>query len=386
MGADEHGTLKRLKECRELIQAFIERHHGRVVSWSGDAVLADFSSVVESVQCAVEIQRELKAQNENVPERERMDFRIGINLGDVMIDDHDIFGEGVNIASRLQALATPGGILISGSVHDQVRNKLALGFNFMGHQQVKNISEQVPVFVVAHDAAGALPPGTVAIGRNGAVALKAPALLPLRFGAGLIDGILACVLAFVLAGSLQGTVGPLFAIDVPFSWFSAERTISAELPSLEIADGGETSRTTVRSVVERNFLGFAKQTYRRTAVETRRKGSVEGTSREALYDPKSKRELSRPPLWSAAIVLYFVLLVLTEGFLLRGASPGKLLMGLRVSGVNGETTGLVRATVRNLTKILSVAPAFAGVLMALFSKRGQMLHDQFARSYVHDAK
>src|SRR5262245_32740545 len=99
MGKDEHGTLVRLKECRELIQAFIERHHGRVVSWSGDAVLADFSSVVESVQCAVEIQRELKAQNESRRDGERMDFRIGINLGDVMIDDNDIFGEGVNIAS-----------------------------------------------------------------------------------------------------------------------------------------------------------------------------------------------------------------------------------------------------------------------------------------------
>ena len=151
------------------MQAFIERHHGRVVSWSGDAVLADFNSVVESVQCAVEIQRELKAQNESIREAERMDFRIGINLGDVMIDDHDIFGEGVNIASRLQSLATPGGILISGSVHDQVKNKVALGFNFMGHQQVKNISEQVPVFVVTHDVAPvmAADAGVAALGGLG---------------------------------------------------------------------------------------------------------------------------------------------------------------------------------------------------------------------------
>src|SRR6185436_7243793 len=119
MGVDETGTLKRLKECRELVAAFIDRHRGRVVSWSGDAVLADFGSVVEAVQCAVEIQRELKARNDDKTEGERMEFRIGINLGDVMIEDHDIFGEGVNIASRLQSLAAPGGILISGSVHEQ---------------------------------------------------------------------------------------------------------------------------------------------------------------------------------------------------------------------------------------------------------------------------
>ena len=206
MGADEHGTLRRLKECRELIQAFIERHHGRVVSWSGDAALADFSSVVESVQCAVEIQRELKAQNDNVAEDQRMKFRIGINLGDVMIDEHDIFGEGVNIAARLQALATPGGILISGSVHDQVKNKLALGFNFMGHQQVKNISDQVPVFVVAHDAAPSLPIGAGVGGSGGQAraSAKAPALLPLRFGALVIDAVVTCALLFGLAVGLQG--------------------------------------------------------------------------------------------------------------------------------------------------------------------------------------
>ena len=152
-----------------------------------------------------------------------MEFRIGINLGDVMIDDHDIFGEGVNIASRLQSLATPGGILISGSVHDQVKNKLALGFNFMGHQQVKNISEQVPVFVVAHDAAPVMAAGAgvAALGGLGraapAAAAKAPALLPLRFGAGVIDALAACVLTFAIAAGLQSAVGPVFEIDAPYS-------------------------------------------------------------------------------------------------------------------------------------------------------------------------
>ncbi|NOT40497.1 MAG: hypothetical protein HOP13_08395 [Alphaproteobacteria bacterium] len=386
MGVDEHGTLKRLKECRELIQAFIERHRGRVVSWSGDAVLADFSSVVESVQCAVEIQRELKAQNDTVPERERMDFRIGINLGDVMIDDHDIFGEGVNIASRLQSLATPGGILISGSVHDQVKNKLALGFNFMGHQQVKNISEQVPVFVVAHDVASSIPIGAVSIGGAPAIALKAPGLMPLRMVAGTIDGLLACVLAFALAVALQGAMGPVFTLDAPFTWIASERTLSSDLPSLEIADGGETSRTTVRSVVERNYTGFLTQTYRRTAAEVKKNGSTEVQIREALLDKRGGREISRPSLWMAAVAIYFLVLVLSEGLLMRGASPGKLLMGLRVSNVNGGKPGLIQATVRNLSKVVSIAPALLGVLMAFFSKKRQMLHDVLTGCYVHDAK
>ncbi len=386
MGADEHGTLKRLKECRELIQAFIERHRGRVVSWSGDAVLADFSSVVESVQCAVEIQRELKAQNDTVPERERMDFRIGINLGDVMIDDHDIFGEGVNIASRLQSLATPGGILISGSVHDQVKNKLALGFSFMGHQQVKNISEQVPVFVVAHDVSTSLPIGAVSIGGGGPVSVMAPALMPLRIVAGVIDGLVASVLAFALAALLQGAMGPVFTLDAPFTWIANERTLSSDLPSIEIADGGESSRQTVRSIVERNYLGFVQQNYRRTATEIKKNGSTEVQIREALLDGNRGREISRPSGWMVAVVLYFVVLVLSEGLLLRGASPGKLLMGLRVSTLKGDKPGLFQAGVRNLSKVISIAPALLGIIMALFSKKRQMLHDVLTGCYVHDAK
>ncbi|MBL9097526.1 MAG: RDD family protein [Alphaproteobacteria bacterium] len=390
MGADEHGTLRRLKECRELIQAFIERHHGRVVSWSGDAVLADFSSVVESVQCAVEIQRELKAQNDTVPETQRMNFRIGINLGDVMIDEHDIFGEGVNIAARLQALATPGGILISGSVHDQVKNKLALGFNFMGHQQVKNINDQVPVFVVAHDAAPSLPIGAGFADTGARGAAKAPALLPLRFGAAVIDAVVACALLFLATVSLNGVVGPVFAIDAPFTLLASERVVSSDLPSIEVAGGAE--RTTTRSLIERDYFGALRQTFRRVDVEEKRQEagragarSVSRSSSETLLDGRRRGELLRPPFSISAIVFFFLLAIVWEGLLLRGASPGKLVMGLRVSGTNGEAVDLGRAAIRNLGKLLSV-PSVIGLVMALWSKRGQALHDQFAGAYVHDAK
>jgi len=396
MGRDEHGTLVRLKECRELIQAFIERHHGRVVSWSGDAVLADFSSVVESVQCAVEIQRELKAQNESRGDKEPMDFRIGINLGDVMIDDHDIFGEGVNIASRLQSLAQPGGILISGSVHDQVKNKLALGFSFLGHQQVKNISEQVAVFVVAPDGGPTLAvagAGTIGGRVASAVAAKAPALLPLRFGAAVLDGLVAAALAFAAAVVLQGAVGPVFAFNAPFALLASERTLSSDLPSTEIEDGGRVVRTTTRSIIQRDYFGAAQQTFRRTDVEVKGTGSeaanarrFTGESREALVDPKSQRELVRPPLWTAALAAYFLLMIFAEGWLMRGSSPGKAVLGLRVSRLRGERVGFSQAALRNLAKIASVGTVFFGVVMALWSKRRQMLHDVLAGCYVHDAK
>lgn len=391
MGADEHGTLVRLKQCRELIEAFIQRHRGRVVSWSGDAVLADFNSVVESVQCAVEIQRELKAQNEALDSSQKMAFRIGVNLGDVMIDDHDIFGEGVNIAARLQSLAPPGGILISGSVHDQIKNKLALGYSFLGNQQVKNIADQVPTFVVLHETSPSMPIAGDNSSRTSARALGlAPAPLSLRFGAGVVDVLFSSAAALALAVGLQSAVGPVFAIDAPFSLFASERLVSSDLPSTDIEGGGKVIRTTTRSTIERNYFGLVSQTYRRTDIEIGPSNVADrpkvAESREVLIDKASGREIWRLPLSIATIIMYFVLAVLNEGMLMRGATPGKLVMGIRVSPVQSDDMDLNRAAMRNLLKIVSFGAAFAGVIMALFSKRRQMLHDSLTGSYVHDVK
>jgi adenylate cyclase len=140
MGADEAGTLEALRRCRTAIAGLVERHDGRIVNTWGDAVIAEFASVVEAVQCAVEIQHEVSSQNSDPPQAPRMRFRIGINLGDVMVDGSDIFGDGVNIAARLQELAEPGGVVISASVYDQVYNKLSLGFDCLGQQQMKNVA------------------------------------------------------------------------------------------------------------------------------------------------------------------------------------------------------------------------------------------------------
>jgi adenylate cyclase len=145
---DEAGTLARLKTYRDAFAEKIAGHRGRVVSTAGDALLAEFPSVVNAVDCAVRVQRDLSERNEALPSDSRMAFRIGINLGDVMVEGADLFGEGVNVAARLQALAEPGGILVSGPVFQQVRNKLTLAFDYLGPQMVKNISESVPAYRV----------------------------------------------------------------------------------------------------------------------------------------------------------------------------------------------------------------------------------------------
>ena len=156
---DEVATVETLMAYRGAIGGFVERHQGRVVSTAGDGLLADSDSVVEAVTCAAEIQRELTARNAEVAEARRMAFRIGINLGDVIVEDGDIYGEGVNVAARLQSLAAPGGICISGTVFDQVRNKLSLGYDFLGPQAVKNIAQPIPTYrvLLGGDAAAAKP-------------------------------------------------------------------------------------------------------------------------------------------------------------------------------------------------------------------------------------
>jgi adenylate cyclase len=149
MGADEEGTLDRLKMLRrELADPKIKEHRGRIVKTTGDGLLVEFGSVVDAVRCAVDVQREMAGRNAAVPAERRIEFRIGINVGDIIIDDEDIYGDGVNVAARLEALAEPGGICVSRVVRDQVRDKLDFGFEDRGEQQVKNIARPVRVFDV----------------------------------------------------------------------------------------------------------------------------------------------------------------------------------------------------------------------------------------------
>ncbi|MFQ5972290.1 MAG: adenylate/guanylate cyclase domain-containing protein [Alphaproteobacteria bacterium] len=160
MGADEAGTHAQLKTHRkELVDPHIAEHKGRIVKTTGDGLLVEFGSVVDAVLCAVEVQRAMVRRNAGVPEESRIEFRIGVNLGDVIIDEDDIYGDGVNVAARLEGLAEPGGICVSRTVFNHVKGKVELGFEDLGEHKVKNIAEPISVYRVAidADAAGTLP-------------------------------------------------------------------------------------------------------------------------------------------------------------------------------------------------------------------------------------
>src|ERR1700726_2341274 len=162
MGADEEGTHERLKaHLVRLVDPGIAEHRGRIVKNTGDGFLAEFASVVDAVRCAVEIQGGMAERNAATPPEERIEFRVGINLGDVIAEEHDIFGDGVNVAARLEALAEPGGICISRTVRDQIRDKLPYSFGDMGEQSVKNIARPVRVDAMSADAVAATPPVVV---------------------------------------------------------------------------------------------------------------------------------------------------------------------------------------------------------------------------------
>src|SRR3984893_2757004 len=158
MGVDEEGTLAALKRHRsELIDPKIAEHRGRTVKTTGDGALVEFASAVDAVRCATEIQRAVAGRNADVPEDRRIEFRIGINVGDIIFDEGDIYGDGVNIAARVQTLAKAGAICLSDNAYQQVKGKLALDVSDMGEQQLKNIARPVRVYNVRLDSAQARP-------------------------------------------------------------------------------------------------------------------------------------------------------------------------------------------------------------------------------------
>src|SRR5205085_12372991 len=158
MGADEEGTHERLKgHLRELVDPKVKEHGGHIVKNTGDGLLAEFASVVDAVRCATEVQRGMVDREPDVTDERRISFRIGVNLGDVIVEEHDIFGDGVNVAARLEALAEPGGICISRTVRDQIRDKLAYAFEDRGEQSVKNIVRSVQVYALRPEAVAEMP-------------------------------------------------------------------------------------------------------------------------------------------------------------------------------------------------------------------------------------
>src|SRR5271156_5400614 len=151
MGLDEAGTARILREHRVIADAVVAKHGGRIVKTTGDGILLEFPSVVDAVECAVAVQTVMAERNDGVPQDRRMLFRIGINLGDILIEGDDILGDGVNIAARLEGIAEPGGICISSTAYDHVRGKVAVEFNDLGEQNLKNIARPVRAYAAVRD-------------------------------------------------------------------------------------------------------------------------------------------------------------------------------------------------------------------------------------------
>ena len=151
MGEDEEATVRTITAYREVLTTLIQQHNGKVLDSPGDNLLAEFVSVVDAVQCAVAVQKEIKARNDGLPENRRMQFRIGINLGDVIEEEGRIYGDGVNIAARLEGLAEPGGICVSKTAFDQIEDKLPLGYEYLGEKAVKNSPKPVRAYKVVFE-------------------------------------------------------------------------------------------------------------------------------------------------------------------------------------------------------------------------------------------
>ena len=219
MEADETGTLETLRRHRTAMAGLVERPDGRIVNTWGDAVIAEFASVVEAVQCAVEIQQEVSNQQADPPRENRMQFRIGINLGDVMVDGSDIYGDGVNIASRLQELAEPGGVVVSSSVYEQVYNKLPVGFDCLGQQQMKNVAPVVS-YRVAMAGGGDRRPGEATAGPQAGAPLRREAPEPPRGLRAVSDWFASLPRSLAMAIALSGFLILINLLSNPHKiWF-----------------------------------------------------------------------------------------------------------------------------------------------------------------------
>lgn len=494
MGFDEARTLATLKEYREAIEGFIARHHGRVVSWSGDGLLAEFASVVEAVQCGAEVQRELRARNAGRDEDQRMTFRIGINLGDVMVDGDDIFGEGVNIAARLQQMAVPGGILISAPVYDQVRGKLSMGFSALGAQQVKNISSEVAVYSVTLDGVephvaprdafrtdeGQRPVSAeVPQRKRGKLVRRGLALA--------IDYFIVALACMVGALALNSLVSPTIVrmdLDIPFFELDGDIVRASEWSRVSSEVDDNQVQTVDERIVTYSYFGLFEQAYRQQrtvglGAENRRQsgepqvpvppvppvpgvgeppappappippappappgvpevdvpgvsigrdGSVNvGDGRividergvrigrpdssacgedgdrffsvtvdhddeqgwrvkychvdEQLVDPATENAITRPSLDSLSLLilaLYFAIMEAGRS----GSTIGKRAFDLNVTREDGRPLSFATALGRNAIKVLTVFILPITILVALFSRRRQAIHDRLVGTVV----
>ena len=283
MAENEEYTLRTLKAYRGIIDRLISRHEGRIFSTAGDSVLAEFQSAVEAVRCAIAIQEELRVRNAEVDEKHRMEFRIGVNVGDVLVDGDNLYGDGVNIAARLESIATPGDIYISGSVFTLVKSKLSYSFEDMGPQSVKNLPEPVSAFRLTRT--GASP---VAKTRKPFVAAPMMAIIP----AVLIAGIAAWMFTAPLrTGALGGRpasdAGTAFDGIWQFELSGGQYCVIKTLTFPRRISGGVITtvdgKRVFGSIAKNGRFHFASPSAINEHVTIESQGTIEGESGEGTY-------------------------------------------------------------------------------------------------------
>jgi TolB-like protein/class 3 adenylate cyclase/Tfp pilus assembly protein PilF len=280
MGEDEEGTLARLKaHRRELVDPKIKEHHGRVVKTTGDGLLAEFVSVVDAVRCAAEMQRGMIDREPDLPDERRILFRVGINLGDVIADGDDIFGDGVNVAARLEALAEPGGICVSGTVRDQIRDRLPYPVEDRGEQSVKNIARPLRVYALRPEAIADLPtsslPGVPPRGRR---------TMPIAIGAAIGGVLIAVAVGWWLWPAIKPASTPAVSAATTIAQsLTAPRLSIVVLPFANLnndpdqqyfADGITENATTDLSRIPQSFVISRNTafTYRNKPIDTKQIG------------------------------------------------------------------------------------------------------------------
>ena len=261
MEANEERTLRVFRGHREIFDAMLVQHRGRMFNTAGDAVLAEFPSAVDAVRCATEIQSALRTRNDHLSPDERMQFRIGVNLGDVIVQGTDLLGDGVNVAARIQTAAEPGGVCVSGSVYDQIRNKLSLEFHSMGERTFKNITQPVRVFSIGEDAGeAARAPATQASPSTTPAAPAAPRSRPV-----------AAIAAIVAALAVAAAAGWWYVQDRETKAAEAARAAEATKAAEALA-AAEAAR---RKAEEQAAARIASER------EARLKAELEAAQREA---------------------------------------------------------------------------------------------------------
>jgi len=285
MEANEERTLRVFRGHREIFDAMLAQHRGRIFNTAGDAVLAEFPSAVEAVRCATEIQSALRTRNDHLAPDERMQFRIGVNLGDVIVQGTDLLGDGVNVAARIQTAAEPGGVCVSGSVYDQIRNKLSLEFHPMGERTFKNITQPVRVFSIGEDPGPGAPASAPA-------PAAAPTAAPPR--ARPVAAIVGIVAAFAIAAA----AGWWYVQDRETRAADAARAAEARKAAEQLAASEAARRkaeedATARVAAEREArLKAELEAAQREAAEAKKR---EAAARVAAAPPRAADERKAAP-------------------------------------------------------------------------------------------